>query len=115
MRDEHGEVISTDRFLSGMDADQLIYCAQRANELLERKRNEARKTIWQVVEDRSLVVAHFREDEYLNAVDCLARTARKEFEDGETNHYSLERIRVPASEYEAYFAERITAHLGAEQ
>ena len=103
IRDEHGEVISTRRFLAEMDLDQLLYCLEHANELLERKRNEARKIIWQVVEDRSLAVGNFREDDYLGAVDFLAKYARKEFEDGERNSYSIEPMRVPASEYDSYF------------
>ena len=103
IRDEHGEVIGTRRFLADLDIDQLLYCVEHANQLLESKRNETRKTIWQVVEDSSLVVEAFREGDYLRAVDCLARTARKEFESGECNRYSIDRIRVPASEYDAYF------------
>lgn len=103
MRDEHGEVISTARFLADMDSDQLQFCRDRARELLERKLNEARKTIWQVVEDRFVVVGNFREDDYLRAVDCLAQAAQKQFADGETNGYSIEKLRVPASEYESYF------------
>lgn len=105
IRDEHGEVIGTKRFLSDMDQDQLLYCVEHANELLQRKRNESRKTIWQVVEDRSLVIGSFREGDYLKAVDRLAQTAKREFELGERNHYSINHIRVPASEYESYFEE----------
>lgn len=105
IRDEHGEVIGTRRFLADMDIDQLLYCVEHASQLLESKRNEMRKTIWQVVEDRSLVIEAFREDDYLKAVDCLSRTAKKEFEFGECNRYSIERIRVPASEYDAYFVD----------
>lgn len=102
--DKDGNMVGTKGYMSDLDTDQLLFCIEHANELLAKKRNEVKKTIWQVVEDRSLVVACFREDEYLMAVKCLAKTAEAEFANGEQNHYSIESIRVPASEYEDYFS-----------
>lgn len=102
MKDEHGEVINTNRFLADMDQDQLQYCVERARELIEQKRNEAKRTIWQVVEDSSLVMDVFREDEYVEAIESLAARAKKAFGAGETNCYSLEKMRIPASEYDSY-------------
>lgn len=107
--------MSTTEFLKTLDYDQLQFCRDKCDEMLRAIQEEQKKVAWAVT-DGSFNYGWYRTEDYLKAVECLAREAenrwKEETEDEKSNpqtrnwlNFSIRGQRLPASEYEALFAD----------
>ncbi|EES7498731.1 hypothetical protein GW737_11630 [Escherichia coli] len=88
------------------DLDQLRSLCEFVGDLIARKENEPRRTVWRVCAD-GICFGNFREDEYLKAVAFLAEKAA-EIDADPTSGWRDRRMeilshRVIESEYESWF------------
>lgn len=93
------------------DIGQLRNLRILITERILEKEAEAKKIVW-VVQDRFMALGHFREDEYLQAIECLVKEARTLDESWRAQpgrmspkemNLEISHILVPESEYEGYF------------
>lgn len=99
--------MSITSLLETLTKDQLIFTIERAKVLLEIKQNEQTKIVWKV-EDRWSVIRCFREENYLDAVEYLAKKAKMNhvlFKSPDNKEFSIVHERVLESEYENWFTE----------
>ncbi|MDU5552072.1 MAG: hypothetical protein E6051_20160 [Citrobacter freundii] len=107
--------MSTTDFLKTLDRVQLQFCRNKCDEMLRAIQEEQKKVAWAVT-DGSVNYGWYRTEDYLKAVECLVREAEKrwneETEEDKGNpqtrgwlNFSIQGQRLPASEYEALFAD----------
>ncbi|WP_035607515.1 hypothetical protein [Edwardsiella tarda] len=88
------------------DLDQLRSLQNFVVELISRKEDEPRKTVWRVCSG-GVCYGNFREEEYLKAVALLLEMAKKIDENPDSDrrdrHIDVSSIRVVESEYESWF------------
>lgn len=102
--------MSTTDFLKKLDYDQLRFCRDKCNEMIRSIQEEEKKVAWAVT-DGGINFGWFRTDDYLKAVELLAREAaerweRADKENPETRYelnLSIEGQRLPVSEYNKLF------------
>lgn len=110
--------MSTKLFLESLDLDQLRYARRLADEMIKAKEAEPRKIVWQV-HDGHFVMANFRQEDYLKALDRLVVEGKEldaacpAWKDPEACRLRIEHIYVPASEYERYVGSAPPAEGGA--
>jgi hypothetical protein len=103
---------STPEFLNKLDYEQLKHCRDECEARIRAIQEEEKKVAWAVT-DGSVNYGWFRTDDYLKAVECLAYEAKKRWEDEDKSNpeprgwlnFSIRGQRLPASEYEALFAD----------
>lgn len=103
---------STTEFLAKLDYDQLLFCRDKCNEMIQAIREEEKKVAWAVT-DGGINHGWFRTEDYPKAVACLAAVAGERWEDADKENpgtryelnLEIEGRRLPASEYEALFAD----------
>lgn len=104
--------MSTTAFLDKLDYRQLQFCRDECERRIRTIQEEEKKVAWAVT-DRGLIFGWFRTEDYLKAVELLARKAAERWERAdkenpetkyELNLY-IEGNRLPLSEYNALFAD----------
>ena len=90
--------------IEGLDIDQLRNFRNAINEAISQKEEEQKRTVWRVC-DRWQSYGNFRDDDYMGAIDRLVETAKKLNHENDVYSMplSIERERVPESEYEDWF------------
>lgn len=92
--------------IKDLDLDQLIDFRSVLSDAISRKQDEKKLTVWRVI-SRGMCYGNFRHDEYMKAVECLAKQAEKFFNDGDEFYMNIEIFaeKLPESEYEDWFNE----------
>lgn len=93
--------MGTDAYLRKLDLDQLRYCRDRANELIDEKEREKKRVVWSI-EDRDVRLATYADTEYLKAAERLLEEARNNAvhpQHPRLMELHLVAIFVPESEY----------------
>lgn len=99
MKDEHGEIVSTARFLKELDRDQLYRCVEMAQQRITSIENEKKRSLWRVT-DEAMILKEFPEDQFVQAAAFLAEYVKREYSDGqEGERMTISRHRLPESEY----------------
>ena len=99
----------TNTELQGLTLDDLSSLGKRIDDIYKEKSSETRKLLW-VVEDNSMELKYFREDEYIVAVEYLLQCA---IESNKNNFINKQNARnfvlairpkfIIESDYESYF------------
>lgn len=89
-----------------LDAEQLHSLLAFVEQNISAKEEEAKRTVWRVV-NRGVCYGNFREEQYLQAAECLFNHAKLTdsniSSDRLDRHLELISKRVPLSEYEDWF------------
>lgn len=104
--------MSTADFLKTLDYVQLKYCREQCDYRIREIEAEEKKMAWAVT-DGGINYGWFRTEDYLKAVECLAATAAERWDESDKDapsgrgwlDLSIRGNRLPASEYEALFAD----------
>lgn len=92
--------------IRGYDLSQLNSLSEFVGELITRKKNQDKRTVWRVC-SWGMCHGNFREDEYLKAAAFLLEKSKEIHADENScrRDRQLEIVgeRVPDSEYEGYF------------
>lgn len=104
--------MSTTDYLKGLDYGQLKFCRDKCDEMIRSIQAEEKKVAWAVT-DGQINYGWFRTEDYLKAIECLANEAGKRWEEEDKSdpqtrgwlNYSIQGQHLPASEYEALFAD----------
>jgi hypothetical protein len=104
--------MSTTDYLKTLDYDQLKFCRERCDEMIRAIQAESKKIAWAVT-DGVTNQGWFRTEDYLKAVECIAKVASERWdEDEKTNpeprnwlNLSIRGERLPESEYNALFSD----------
>lgn len=94
--------MSTTDYLKKLGYQQLCFARDKAQELIDAKNSETKKTVWQV-SDGYVVHENFHGSEYIRAAEFLLEQAKKNSENSNDEKLELSKIAVFESEYEAYF------------
>lgn len=90
-------------YLETLSFDQLCFARQKASDLIEAKKNEAKVTIW-AVSDRDLVAGYFKN--YIDAVECFYAEAVRRLNNPKVHDdercLQITRMRVSESELAGY-------------
>ncbi|WP_077949916.1 hypothetical protein [Salmonella enterica] len=105
-------MMSTPEFLKQLDYEQLKHCRELCHNRIREIEAEEKKVAWAVT-DGGLNYGWFRTEDYLKAVECLASLAAERWEESDKAdpsargwlNLSVQGSRLPASEYEALFAD----------
>lgn len=103
---------STPEFLKQLDYEQLKHCRELCHNRIREIEAEEKKVAWAVT-DGGLNYGWFRTEDYLKAVECLASLAAERWEESDKAdpsargwlNLSVQGSRLPASEYNALFAD----------
>lgn len=104
--------MSTTDFLKTLDFDQLQFCRDKCDEMIRAIQEEEKKVAWAVT-DGHINYGWFRTEDYLKAVKCLSDEAENRWEEEDKSapeprnwlNFSIRGQHLPASEYEALFAD----------
>lgn len=103
--------MSTYDYLKTLDCDQLQACRERCDEMIRAIQAEEKKIAW-AVSDGGINLGWFRTEDYLKAVECIAKVATKRWAECEhkpkTRYWlnlSIRGERLPESEYNALFSD----------
>lgn len=94
--------------LDGLDSIQLGNLQEIINKRLASIKQQEKKIVWRVY-NQNMCEGNFREEDYLGAVDCLAKRSADLWQDDlyprstRDLNISIEGERVPAEEYESWF------------
>lgn len=104
--------MSTTDFLNSLDYEQLKFCRDECNKRIRAIEAEEKKVAWAVT-DGGINFGWFRTEDYPKAVTCLAKAVAARWESADKRNpetryelnLAIEGTRLPASEYEALFAD----------
>lgn len=92
---------------SGLDSIQLSNLQDIINKRLASIKQQEKKIVWRVY-NQKMCEGNFREENYLGAVDCLAKISANLWQDDNNRttydlNISIVGEKVPAEEYESWF------------
>ena len=103
---------STPEFLNKLDYRQLQFCRDECEARIKAIEEEEKKVAWAVT-DGQINYGWYRTEDYLKAVEGLAREAEERWKQEDKSNpeprnwlnFSIRGQRLPVSEYEALFAD----------
>ncbi|CAI2521770.1 hypothetical protein [Serratia liquefaciens] len=104
--------MSTTDYLKTLDYDQLQACREKCDAMIRAIQAEEKKIAWAVT-DGGINLGWFRTEDYLKAVECIAKVATKRWAECEQTkpntrywlNLSIRGERLPESEYNALFSD----------
>lgn len=104
--------MSTTDYLKTLDYDQLQFCREQCDEMIRAIQAEEKKIAWAVT-DGGINLGWFRTEDYLKAVECIAKVATERWAESEKTkpdtrywlNLSIKGERLPLSEYSALFSD----------